>query len=331
VLDYFEKYGPSIQDNDCIAAGHRVVQGGALFPRPAVVDQKVLEQIKSLGELAPLHNPANAEGIEVAMKLLPNIPHIAVFDSSFFVDTLEPAAYTYALAKEVAEQYQIRRYGAHGTSHKFVGDRVAEFLDVPRESLKQIVLHIGNGASISAQSGSKAVDTSMGLTPLEGLVMGTRTGDIDPAAVFHLGRVAKMSFAEIDTLFNKKSGMLGLCGESDLRSVHQLIAQGDQDAELALAVYVRRLAKYIGSYYIVLGGCDTITFTAGVGENDSTIRAQVCEFLAPLGVKLDSTANTTRSSEPRVISAADSSIKVLVVPTNEELAIARFASKLARA
>jgi acetate kinase len=329
VLDCFDQFGPVISESNCLAVGHRVVQGGAVFPGPALVTDSVLAEIRQLSSLAPLHNPANALGIEVAQKLLPDIVHVVVFDSSFFVDTLEPPAYTYALERKLAEKYQIRRYGAHGTSHQYVGQQVAEFLDLTsgseRAQLKQIVLHIGNGASVSAQIGSAAVDTSMGLTPLEGLVMGTRTGDLDPAIVFHLARQAHLSIDQIDNLFNKQSGMLGLTGQSDMRSVQALIDQGDPAALLARQVYVRRIAKYIGSYYVMLGGCDAITFTAGVGENDAGVRADVCAFLKVLGVELNPAANAARSSHPRAISSAASAIKVLVIPTNEELAIARLA------
>jgi acetate kinase len=331
VLECFKQFGPVISKSNCLAVGHRVVQGGAIFPAPALVTESVLADIRQLSSLAPLHNPANALGIEVAQKLLPKIAHVAVFDSSFFVDTLEPAAYTYALQPKLAATYQIRRYGAHGTSHQYVGLQVAKFLGrtagAALAELKQIVLHIGNGASVSAQIGTAAIDTSMGLTPLEGLVMGTRTGDIDPAVVFHLARQANLSIDQIDNLFNKQSGMLGLTGQTDMRSVQSLIDQGNPAALLARQIYVRRIAKYIGSYYVMLGGCDAITFTAGVGENDVNVRAEVCDFLKVLGVELDPAANSAPSSHPREISSAASTIKVLVIPTNEELAIAQLAIK----
>lgn len=319
VLNLFEKVGPSLDTADIQAVGHRVVQGGKYFDGPAIITEQVRGLIEQLAPLAPLHNPAHLRGIDVAMELF-DVPHVAVFDTAFFQSLPDEAA-TYAIDKAIATEYKIRRYGAHGTSHQFVSTKVSEFIG--RDNLRQIVLHLGNGASASAVLGSSAVDTSMGLTPLEGVVMGTRSGDIDPAVVFHLSRVAGMSIDEIDTLLNKKSGLKGLTTVNDMRQVRERASLGDEDAKLALGVYIHRLVKYVGGYTAVLGGLDTLTFTAGVGENDAKIRSELCERLAYLGIELDEDANQVRSKDPRVISTPDSKVTVLVVPTNEELAIAR--------
>lgn len=328
VLGFFEEYGPNLQEAGIVAVGHRVVQGGSTFPNPALATSDVVAKIKELAVLAPLHNGPEAKGIEVMTDLMPNVPQIAVFDSSFFTQ-LPAAASTYALNKEVAEKYKIKRYGAHGTSHEFIGGVIPEFLGNPAEGLKQIVLHIGNGASASAQVSGVPVETSMGLTPLEGLVMGGRTGDIDPAAVFHLIRNAHMDVDQLDELFNKKSGMMGMTGFGDLREVHRLIGEGNADAKLALDIYVHRIVSYIGNYTAQMGGLDVITFTAGVGENDDIVRKGVIDKLAAFGVKLDEEKNATRSHDPRIISTPDSKVTVVVYPTNEELAIARKSAKIA--
>jgi acetate kinase len=307
-----------------------VVQGGSVFPQPALVNDKTIGKVKDLAVLAPLHNGPEAIGAEVMRALLPDVPQVFVFDSSFFFQ-LPKEASTYALNKDIADKYHIRRYGAHGTSHEYIGSVVPEVVGKPAEGLKQIVLHVGNGASASAQISGRPIDTSMGLTPLEGLVMGGRTGDIDPAVVFHLIRNAHMNVDELDTLFNKRSGMMGMTGFGDLREVHRLIAEGDENAKLALDVYIHRIVGYIGNYTAQLGGLDVLTFTAGVGENDDIVRAAVCDKLAPFGVKLDAEKNATRSKDPRIISTPDSSVIVAVIPTNEELAIARKSAALAQA
>lgn len=327
ILRLFDEVGPSIADANVVGVGHRVVQGGKYFDGPALVTDEVRQKIEELCPLAPLHNPANLAGIDVAKKLLPDVPHVVVFDTAFF-QTLPAEASTYAIDQDVAEKYEIRRYGAHGTSHRFVSGRVSEILG--RNDLKQIVLHLGNGASASAVVNGKAVDTSMGLTPLEGLVMGTRTGDIDPAVVFHLSRQAGMSTDELDTLFNKKSGLLGLCGDNDMRTVRDLADEGNQKARAALDVYLHRLVSYIGRYYAVMGGLDAITFTAGVGENDVDIRRELCERLAFMGIELDQEANKVRGDDPRTISTPESKITVMVVPTNEELSIAQQVMEIAQ-
>lgn len=328
VLGFFDEFGPNLKDYELVAVGHRVVQGGYIFPTPALVTPATIQQVKDLAMLAPLHNGPEAIGAEVMVRLLPDVPQGFVFDSSFFFE-LPEASSTYALNKEVAEKYHIRRYGAHGTSHEYIGSVVPETVGKPAEGLRQIVLHIGNGASASAQVSGRPVETSMGLTPLEGLVMGGRTGDIDPAVVFHLIRNAHMDVDQLDTLFNKESGMMGLTGHGDMRDVDDLRSQGDKDAQLAFDIYIHRIVSYIGAYTAQMGGCDVITFTAGVGENDASVREAVCDKLAPFGVKLDKEKNAVRSGDPRVISAPDSSVTIAVIPTNEELAIARKVAKLA--
>ncbi|HEY5879683.1 MAG TPA: acetate kinase, partial [Nakamurella sp.] len=324
----FDEAGRPIDRSGLFAVGHRVVHGGARFGEPTLVDEKVLAEIKALSVLAPLHNPANATGIEQAMLAFPNVPQVAVFDTAFFRD-LPAAAATYAIDRIVAAEHQVRRYGFHGTSHQFVSQQVAHVLGRDLTELRQIVLHLGNGASVSAIDGGRAVETSMGLTPLEGLVMGTRSGDIDPGVVFHLARTAGLSIDEIDTLLNRRSGMLGLAGVSDFRDIDRLIDDGDEDAAVAMSVYCHRVRKYVGAYLAVLGGADVITFTAGVGENAANVRATVLAGLDALGIRVDPERNAVRGGA-RVISTDDSPVTVLVVPTNEELAIARATLALVR-
>ena len=324
VLALFASVGPDLTQAHVVAVGHRVVQGGAVFDGPVVVDDEVIAKIEALSPLAPLHNPAHVIGLRVARELFPDVPHVVVFDTAFF-RTLPEAAATYAIDAEVAAAHSIRRYGFHGTSHQYVSAAVAEFLGRAPADLNQIVLHLGNGASASAVRGGIAVDTSMGLTPLEGLVMGTRSGDLDPAIVIHLMRNGGMSVDEVDDLLNRRSGLKGLCGENDFRVLHDLVAAGDEKAKLALEVYIHRLRKYIGSYYAVLGTVDVIVFTAGVGENDDIVRARALEHLDSFGIDLDLALNAIRSKEPRIVSTEGSATLVMVVPTNEELAIARQA------
>ncbi|BBY95293.1 acetate kinase [Mycobacterium gallinarum] len=305
-----------------VAVGHRVVHGGPDLYRPTLVDDALISKLEELSPLAPLHNPPALLGIEVARKALPDFPHVAVFDTAFFHD-LPPAAATYAIDRDIAAQWNIRRYGFHGTSHQFVSEQAAEFLGVPLDSLRQIVLHLGNGASASAIVGGRAVDTSMGLTPMEGLVMGTRSGDIDPGIITYLSRTAEMSVEDIESMLNRRCGMLGLGGEIDFRIVHQRIESGDSAAQLAYDVYIHRLRKYIGAYLAVLGSADVITFTAGVGENDAAVRRDALSGMSALGVELDEELNAEASKVARRISAESSRTAVLVVPTDEELAIAR--------
>lgn len=321
----------SLADAGIRAVGHRVVQGGSVFSEPTVVDASVRERIHELGALAPLHNYANLHGIDGARELLPEVPHVAVFDTAFFT-SLPASASTYALNRDVAEEHGIRRYGAHGTSHRFVSEAVPEFLGRDPQDFRQVVLHLGNGASASAVRDGSPVDTSMGLTPLEGLVMGTRTGDIDPSVYVHLHRQAGMAPEDVDTLLNKKSGMQGLCGMSDFRDIEEAIESGSEGAEaagLAMDVYTHRLRKYLGAYAFVLGRLDAITFTAGIGENSPVVRGRVLQDLEAFGIRIDPAKNDPRSKEPRVISADDSAVTVVVYPTNEELAIAQQASAAA--
>ncbi|WP_124039233.1 acetate/propionate family kinase [Neoactinobaculum massilliense] len=325
LIEFFGQFGPNLETSNVAAVGHRVVQGGKYFDGPALVTDEVEKKIEDLTPLAPLHNGPALTGIRAARELFPDTPHVVVFDTAFFQSLPEEAA-RYALNREVADKYNIRRYGAHGTSHKYISQRVAEIMG--RDDLKQIVLHIGNGASASAVDSGHAIDTSMGLTPLEGLMMGTRTGNIDPAAVFHLERVGGMSVDEVDKLFNKQSGLLGLTGESDLRAVHELVENGDENARVALRMYTRRIAKYIAAYTVMLGGLDAITFTAGVGEHDDVVRADVIEYLKPFGVAIDEEKNAAHASSEREISTPDSRVKVFVIPTNEEVEIARQAMTL---
>lgn len=327
--DLFDRAGRPIARSGLAGVGHRVVHGGSRFGDPTLIDAAVLAAIKDLSVLAPLHNPANAIGIEQAMLAFPDVPQVAVFDTAFFRD-LPAAAATYAIDRAVAQQYQVRRYGFHGTSHQYVAGQVAQALGRDLADLRQIVLHLGNGASVSAVAGGRAVETSMGLTPLEGLVMGTRSGDLDPGVVFHLARTGGLSIDQIDNLLNRRSGMLGLSGVSDFRDLDALIDGGDADAALALDVYCHRVRKYIGAYLAVLGGADVVTFTAGVGENAATVRARVLSGLEGLGLVLDPERNAVRSPQPRVISADGSPVTVMVVPTNEELAIARATLALVR-
>jgi len=329
VLGLFDEVGPRLADANVVGVGHRVVQGGSQFVGPTLLDDDVVQAIDDLSPLAPLHNPAHVQGIRVARRLLPDVPHVAIFDTAFF-HTLPEAAYTYALNREVAERYGVRRYGFHGTSHQYVSGKAARVLGRELGSINQIVLHLGNGASMSAVRGGVAVETSMGLTPLEGLVMGTRTGDIDPAVVFHLARNGGMSIDEIDDLFNKRSGIKGFTGQNDFRELRRMIDEGDAEAGLAFDVYVHRLRKYLGAYVAILGRVDVISFTAGVGENDAIVRAKVIEGLEPLGIAIDPERNAQRSGDPRIISPTWTQTKVMVVPTNEELAIARQVVALVR-
>ena len=320
--------GRPLDDEDLAAVGHRVVHGGSLFGDPVLIDSGVLQQIRDLSVLAPLHNPANAIGIEQAMRAFPTTPQVAVFDTAFF-RTLPAAAHTYAIDREVAAAHHVRRYGFHGTSHQYVSSQVATVLGRELRELNQIVLHLGNGASISAIRGGVAVETSMGLTPLEGLVMGTRSGDIDAGALLHLLRVGGLDVDQLDTLLNRKSGLLGLSGVNDFRDLVELVKHGDEHATLALDVYCHRARKYIGAYLAVLGGADVITFTAGVGENAPVVRLQILAGLAGLGISVDEERNAVRSGVARVISPDGAAVTVMVVPTNEELAIARAAAALA--
>ncbi|GAB3068332.1 acetate kinase [Intrasporangium mesophilum] len=306
------------------AVGHRVVHGGPDFSAPVVIDDEVLERIQSLNPLAPLHNPAAVVGITAARARF-HVPHVAVFDTAFFA-TLPPAASTYAVPADLARRHAIRRYGFHGTSHQFVSRATADLLGRPVGELRQVVLHLGNGCSASAVRGGKAVDTSMGLTPLEGLVMGTRSGDVDPGLHAFLNREAGLSLDEIDAVLNKKSGLLGLSGVNDFRELVDRVESGDEAARLAFDVFVHRLKHYVGAYVAILGGIDVLAFTAGIGQNSPPLRAAVTDGLEGLGISVDGARNEERASKARVISPDGSPVTVAVVPTNEELAIARQTS-----
>jgi acetate kinase len=321
-FDMLADDGIDLHSCGLVAVGHRVVHGGNRFHRPTLLDDEVIDELKELSPLAPLHNPSAVQGIEVARKLLPYVPQIAVFDTAFF-HHLPAAAATYAIDRELADTWQIRRYGFHGTSHEYVSEQAAAFLDRKVDSLNQIVLHLGNGASASAIAGGRPVETSMGLTPLEGLVMGTRSGDIDAGVFSYLWRTAKMSVDEIESMLNKRSGMQGLAGERDFRRLRSTIESGDSAAKLAYDVFIHRLRKYIGAYLAVLGHTDVLSFTAGIGEHDAAVRRDALSGLVELGIELDDKRNTAAGSGARRISTDDSRIAVLVVPTNEELAIAR--------
>lgn len=321
VQDAFAAHGPQLAEVGLCGLGHRVVHGGGRFIAPTLLDDDVLAGIEEQNSLAPLHNPPALQGIRAAMRLRPDLPHVGVFDTAFFAG-LPAVAHTYAIDRDVASRYRIRRYGFHGTSHDYVSTAAAAFLGRDVAELNQIVLHLGNGASVSAIESGQAVDTSMGLTPLEGLVMGTRSGDLDPGIHGYLSRQAGMTVDDIDALLNKRSGLLGLAGENDFRALQTLRDGGDEAAELAYRVYVRRIVKYVGSYLAVLGRVDVLTFTAGIGENNPLLRADVLGALSPLGFVVDPSRNAAGSGA-RVISADASQTTVLVVPTNEELAIAR--------
>lgn len=329
MLEAFAANGPSLDDTPPVAVGHRVVHGGARFFEPTLITPLVEINIDELAVLAPLHNPANLAGIVAAKQAFGDVPHVAVFDTAFH-QTLAPAAYTYAIDAKVAASHRIRRYGFHGTSHKFVSEAAAAFLGRPLTDLRQIVFHLGNGASVTAIDGGRSVETSMGFTPLEGLVMGTRSGDLDPAVLFHLARREGLTIDQLDDLLNKRSGMLGLAGSSDLRDIRAAIESGDEQARLAFEVYVHRLRSYAGAYLAQLGGADVISFTAGVGENAPLVRARALDTLGFAGVEVDDERNLAPGRCIRRISTDASRVVVLVVPTDEELEIARQTLGVAR-
>ncbi len=306
------------------AVGHRVVHGGEAFQRPTRVDEGVVAAIRGMIPLAPLHNPANLEGIQVALRLFPGVPQVAVFDTAFH-QTMAPAAYRYALPENLYREQRVRRYGFHGTSHAYVSRRAAALLGRDPADCNLITLHLGNGASAAAVRGGRSIDTSMGLTPLEGLVMGTRCGDLDPAIPFYLARNLGMDIAVLDDLLNRRSGLLGLCGANDMREIHRRIGQGDPAAALALDVFCHRLRKYLGAYWVELGRLDALVFTGGIGENDAEVRTRTCAGLEGMGIWLDAAANQVCAQVERPISEAGSPVAVLVIPTKEELEIARQA------
>ncbi len=300
--------------------GHRVVHGGEEFTQPALITDEVLEAIRRQVPLAPLHNPANIVGIEAAMDVAPDIPHVAVFDTAFH-QSIPAQAYRYGVPNALYEDHKVRRYGFHGTSHAYVSRAAADLVDKPVEEFNAIVLHLGNGASVTAIRGGKSVDTSMGLTPLEGLIMGTRSGDVDPALHRFLAENAGLSILEIDAMLNRESGLKGICGDNDMRAIEARMEDGDESAKLAFDMFAYRARKYLGAYMAVLGRVDAVIFTAGIGENSPTVREAICSGLEPLGVTLDDARNAGRGG-PKEISAAQSRTKVLVIPTEEELEIA---------
>lgn len=308
--------------SDIAAIGHRVVHGAEKFSGSVLITDAVIDALKENIPLAPLHNPPNITGIEAMQKALPGVPNVGVFDTSFHA-TMPPESYIYALPYEWYEKHHVRRYGFHGTSHRFVSERAAEILGIAKDRFNCITCHMGNGSSFTAVKEGKSYDTSMGMTPLEGIVMGTRCGDVDAGIPNYLAANVNMSFADIDNALNKKSGLLGISGvSSDMRDLHKAAVEGNSRAKLAIDVLRHRALKYIGAYAIQLGRVDAIVFTGGIGENDIAFRASVVERLTTLGIKLDAQANNVRGQEV-VVSTPDSPIKVMVVPTNEELVIAR--------
>ncbi|NLY89835.1 MAG: acetate kinase [Firmicutes bacterium] len=314
------------------AVGHRVLHGAEYYKESVVVDEQVFAKMEELKELGPLHMPANMMGIQACWKLMPGVIQVAVFDTAFH-QTMPKKAYLYALPFDLYRKHRIRRYGFHGTSHRYVAECAAKFLGRPAEELKLITMHLGNGCSMAAIDGGKVIDTSMGFTPLEGLVMGTRSGNIDPAVLPVLCRFKEMTVEEAVDYLNKKSGLLGMCGYSDMRDVYKAIAKGAEDARIAYEVFIYQIIKFTGAYYAALKGLDALVFTAGIGENELRLREDVCKELEFMGVKLDYALNRTKPEQtiftPTDLSASDSKIKVLVIPTDEELVIARDTYRLA--
>ncbi|PKH40893.1 acetate kinase [Nocardioides alpinus] len=328
-LGAFDRHGPAIDRESLAAVGHRVVHGGTLFAEPAVVDDRLLEAVEDLVPLAPLHNPANLEGMRVALRLFPDVPQVAVFDTAFH-QTMPEHAYTYALPRSWRDEHRIRRYGFHGTSYAYVSRRAAALLGRAVEDTHLVVLHLGNGASAAAIRGGRSVDTSMGLTPLEGLVMGTRSGDVDPAVHGHLHRELGLSLDEIDRALYRESGLLGLSGVNDFRELTRRCAAGDAAATLAFDVYAYRVRKYVGAYYAALGELHAVVLTGGVGQHSPELRAAALGGLDRLGIALDPTRNESPSGEDRIVSPDGSEVAVLVVPTDEEWEIARQALAVVR-
>ncbi len=320
VLGELLEHGPGLAD--LVAIGHRIVHGGSEYQHPTLYDAAVDAAIEKLVPLAPLHNPPALAGLRVLAQLLPQVPQVAVFDTAFHV-TLPPAAYTYALPRKVAEAHGVRRYGFHGISYAFVARKAPALLGLDADETNLIVCHLGNGASMAAIQGGRCIDTTMGLTPLAGLVMGTRSGDIDPGVVFHLARTAGMSVDQIEACLTRESGLAGLTGQADMREVRASALGGDESAQLGLEVYSRRIRSYIGAYLAHLPRLDALVFTAGVGENDPELRRDVCRPLEHFGIRLDADLNTRTGNKPRRIDDHSAGVPVLVVPTNEEAEIAR--------
>lgn len=322
MIELLRESGTMNDVDDLAAIGHRVVHGGEDFHEPVLLDATVIHTIEELVPLAPLHNPANLAGIRVSRELAPDTPQVAVFDTAFH-QTIPEHAYLYALPRKLYKNNKVRRYGFHGTSHGYVAEQAAQHLGRPLNELRVISLHLGNGASAAAIHNGKCIDTSMGLTPLEGLIMGTRSGDLDPAILFYLSRETGLDMDGLDRMLNKQSGLKGICGENDMRQITESAARGDNRAKLALTMFCYRLKKYIGSYMAALGGVDCLIFTGGIGENSSLVRKMSCEGLQPFGITVDPIKNDQRYHNTYAIQAEESSTKILVIPTNEELAIAR--------
>ena len=317
-----EKTGAIKSLDEVNAIGHRIVHGGEKFASSAIITDEMIKTVEECNDLAPLHNPANLIGIRVCSELMPNVPQVGVFDTAFH-QTMPAKAYLYGLPIEYYKNYKVRRYGFHGTSHSFVSKRAVEFLGLDKDNSKVIVCHLGNGSSISAVQNGKCVDTTMGLTPLEGVVMGTRSGSIDPAIVEYIAKKENLDLAGVMNVLNKKSGLQGMSGvSSDMRDLRAAAAEGNEDAKNAIEVLCYGIAKYVGGYVAAMNGVDAIVFTAGIGENVGMIREKVCSYLGYLGVTIDDKANEAMGEEV-VISGADSKVKVAVIPTNEELAICR--------
>ncbi|HTZ17373.1 MAG TPA: acetate kinase [Dissulfurispiraceae bacterium] len=330
VFDVTAKLGIIRDMKELYGIGHRVLHGGEAFWKPTLITGRVVEVIREMIPLGPLHNPPNLMGIEFMLKMTPDIPQVAVFDTAFGM-TMPSYAYHYALPYALYKEHHIRRYGFHGTSHRYVSRMGAKFLGKPLDSTSMITIHLGNGSSISAIRNGECVDTSMGMTPLEGLVMGTRCGDIDPAIVPFLGKTLRMTHDQLDTLMNKQSGLKGICGTNDMREVQRLAASGNLNAHLAIDMFCYRIKKYIGSYFAALGKVDAIIFTGGIGENSESIRRQCCSGLENLGITLEADKNESGSRVTREVSAVSSRIRVLVIPTNEELEIAQQTVECIRA
>jgi len=324
----FQMIGTVLRESGAVAdanalfgIGHRVVHGGEEFKEPTRINKKVIDTIRRLIPLAPLHNPANLLGIEVAMRSAPKVPQVAVFDTAFH-QSIPAHAFRYAVPQELYQKHHVRRYGFHGTSHYYVAKKAARLMDRPLKKLNLITLHLGNGASAAAVKGGKSVDTSMGMTPLEGLIMGSRSGDIDPAVIFYLKRKSGLAWDKVESILNKDSGLRGICGVNDMREIEKLAQEGNSQAQLAIEMFCYRIQKYIGAYTAVLDRLDALVFTAGIGENSALIRASSCRGLSHLGLKVDSQKNRRKSKAAFEIQTADSTVKIFVIPTNEELEIA---------
>lgn len=325
----FELLGAALSESGALkdtkelfGIGHRVVHGGEEFRKPTLINQKVIDTIRRLSPLAPLHNPANLLGIEVARQSAPDVPQVAVFDTAFH-QSLPEYSYQYAIPQDLYETHQVRRYGFHGTSHSYVARQAAKMLSHPLDALNLITLHLGNGASAAAVKSGKSIDTSMGMTPLEGLIMGTRSGDIDPAIIFYLKRKTGLARDDVETILNKRSGLKGICGVNDMREVEKRSGEGDSRAQLAIEMVCYRIKKYIGAYYAVLGRLDALVFTAGIGEKSPLIRAGSCRGMTHLGIEVDPEKNKNASKEAFDIQSENSTVKILVIPTNEEYEIAK--------